>query len=153
MLSADIHTCNCTCDTCMDEDCFAIIQAHPKSTWTRQKLEWIRSVRSKPLNWTLEPGHCALCGGNSLSAWDMGEHWILKGHNPQTVGEMTYLSVLIADQGSWAATYREFTKKGKEALRTWTSHLLGVSPSFATAVAVRKVQDWTEIRVGFKYGS
>lgn len=134
----------------MDEDCAAIIAAHPRSTWTRARLEWIRGVRMKPLNWTLEPGHCALCGGTSLSAWDQSEHWLTKGHNPQTVNGVTYLSLLVADGGGWLATYRYISRFGKDRLREWAAHVLGINPLFAAAIAVRKVQDWTEIRVGFR---
>jgi hypothetical protein len=143
---------NCACNSCMDEDCAAIIAAHPRSTWTRQKLEWIRVVRMKPLNWTLPAGHCALCGGTSLSAWDQGQHGLVTAHNPQRVGDIIYTSILVANGSSWAATYRFISRFGKDRLRNWAADVLGVSQTFARAVAVRTVENWTEIRVGLQYG-
>lgn len=146
------HTgkCNCACDSCMDEDCQAIVQAHPHSTWTRQRLEWIRGLRQRPLNWTLPEGHCALCGGTDLSAWNQSEHWFVRNHNPKEVNGIWYMSLLIADGAGLYATYVLLSRKGKLALQEWTSHLLRMSPRFACAVAVRRLENWTEIRVGFK---
>lgn len=168
---ASEHACNCTCDTCMTEDCEAILAVHPKSTWSRAKLEWIRGVRVKPLNWTLPSRHCALCGGTDLSAWNMGEHWVTRNHNPVQIGNIIYTSVLVADSGSWYTTYQAVTKLGKEALKRWTLSMVGASrlekvfeePSplcnynmhettTITGIAVRRLQDWTEIRIGVTLG-
>lgn len=91
-----------------------------------------------------------MCGGTDLSAWNQSEHWFVRNHNPQQVGDTWFMSLLIADGAGLYATYVLLSKKGKEALREWTSHLLRMSPKFACAVAVRKVENWTEIRVGFK---
>lgn len=91
-----------------------------------------------------------MCGGTSLNVSDQAEHWEVKNHNPQQVNGVWYMSLLIADGAGLYATYVMMSRRGKEALREWTSHLLRMSPKFACAVAVRKVENWTEIRVGFK---
>lgn len=161
---------NCACDACMAEDCAAIIAAAPQSTWTREKLEWIRVVRQKPLNWTLPAGHCALCGGTALSAWTLSEHSFVANHNPAQVDDILYTSLLIADGSGWFATYREFSKLGKEALKKWMLRMVNASnlikvyeklsppcgynmheTTEATGIAVRKIQDWTEIRIGLRF--
>ncbi len=146
------HPAHCPCDDCWSVDVTNIILAHPKSSWWNpETLAWVRHLRRRDLNWSLEPGHCALCGGTSLNCWATSEHWMVKGHNPQTVGDTTYLSLLVHKDGAWQATYSGVSKKGKLALREWASHVLGIKPQFACAVAVRELQDWTEIRVGFRY--
>lgn len=153
MIEANEHPCNCTCDACIGEDITAILAAHPQSAWTWKKLEWIRTVRQRPLNWTLEPGHCVLCGGLSLSAWDTAEHDIVKAHNPKEVNGTTFLSLLVADGSGWLATYRYLSRLGKDRLRQWVADVHGIRPEFAKVIAIRKVEDWTELRVGFSYGN
>lgn len=173
-INSEPHPANCPCDQCMDNDCARIIEAYPASTWTRSRLEWIRGLRKRPLNWNLEPGHCALCGGTSLQAYTTGEHWWITGYNPQTVNGVTYLSILFPDDSATHATYsyiirdklrQTWIKEGKPVagipepkvqLRDWASAVLGIDRTFARAVAVRAVDvgdqvPWTEVRVGFQY--
>lgn len=160
------HPINCTCDICWQIDSTNIVASAPKGHWTPLKLEWIRHLRQRPLNWTLEPGHCALCGGTKLT--DIYDHFQFKPYNVQVVSGITYMSWLFANDSGSHAAYVSATKKGKDFLRDWTARCLLSgslpidSPNYwqtldalakkASKIAVREVlreeEVWTEIRVG-----
>lgn len=158
---------NCVCDECFEEDCADIQAAIP--FWTRQRLEWIRHVRRLPLNWNIEPGHCVLCGGTDMNVSKQGDHWLVRNYNPVQMGDVLYTSVLVADNGSWSATFKYISQRGKEALKTWALNMVGAShlekvyglpappcgynmkeTTDIAGIAVRKVEHWTEIRIGIR---
>lgn len=158
------HNAACPCEDCCKFDAAKIRAALPKQgvSWREGGLERVLHFnRSRDLNWTLEPGHCGYCGGFDLFAGLVSEHELVKNHNPKVDGDRAFVSLLIADDSGWLATARGFaacTKspwtgkpvEGKVMLMQWVAHMLRYPREQAVAVATRKLEGWTEFRIGLR---
>lgn len=158
------HNAACPCEDCCKHDALLIKSQLPRDgiAWRAGGLEHLlHTYRSRELNWSLEPGHCGMCGGTDMTASKMYEHDLVKNHNPKVENGRAYVSLLIADGSGWLATARGFaacTKSiwtgqptdGKSMLKQWVASVLGYPRDQAEAVATRKLEGWTEFRIGLR---
>lgn len=158
------HNAACPCDDCCKYDATIIKSELPNGgiAWREGGLEHLLQFnRNRDLNWTLPSGHCGYCGGAEMRAYATAEHDLVKNHNPKVENGRAYVSLLIADGSGWLATARGFAAckkspwtgkptEGKTMLRLWVATMLRYPPEQAEAVATRKLENWTEFRIGLR---
>jgi hypothetical protein len=155
------HDHACPCKLCVTFDIVYAMQetGNDFSAWA-DLPGFLTRERSKKLNWDLPPGHCLVCGGTVLWAWNLGEHYQIARHNTQEKDGKFYTSLMLHVGGPMYAVYRTYLVKtggwgklgpveSKKRFLTWASHLMDLSPEKCIGVASKDHGDWLEVRLGY----
>lgn len=155
------HVNACPCKLCVTFDIAYAAERNLVSLdqW-RDLVGFLTREREKKLNWDLPPDHCLICGGTTLSAWSMGEHYQLARHNTQEKDGKFYTSLMLHVGGPMYAVYHTYIQKtggwgklgpveSKRRFIQWASHLMDLSPEKCIGVASKDHGEWLEVRLGY----
>jgi hypothetical protein len=156
------HEASCPCNYCIGFDiAFAKQEGLRAEQWQPEGLyNWLRNQRQKKLNWDLPDGHCLICGGTTIHAWYIKDHYEIKRYNTVEKDGKFYTSMMIHKDSPIYAVYLRYVKReglfakqgyaeSYQIFKVWVSQLLDLSPANCIGFASREHEDWIEIRLGF----
>src|SRR5690242_21564931 len=135
------HEASCPCNLCIGFDIQYAVQEGKlnKEHWKPGGLEnWLYAMRHKKLNWDLPDGHCLICGGTTVHAWFVKDHYEIKRYNTIEKDGKFYTSMMIHKESPIFAVYLRYVQreglfagdpsKVYQIFKKWVCNLLDLLP-------------------------